>query len=214
MSDALYQGCSEEVYAASCRDKRGVHGHLHSCEGSCNYLGAWANHGHISGMAVSQSFTKEKAVSHTISTDSRFANCNLFFLQTFCAEFPPLKSWLAWWVARKSMTFCPFRAPALPAANIAEIGNAMLNIRNAGKNQYLVTALYRDCCTMLMQDQDVIRWKTQSGSVQHGRGPSVSAIRTKHRQNQLALGRKYGEALGNHLAVEMEVENRSYLACF
>ena len=64
--------------------------------------------------------------------------------QEYVAEFPPLQHWVAWWVARKNMTFDPFRSPKLPAANQAEIGNASLNIRTAGKNQYLVNSLERD----------------------------------------------------------------------
>ncbi len=108
-------------------------------------------------------------------------------------------------MARKSLTFDPFRSPALPDANLSEVGNSSLNIRHIGRNQYLVTSLYRDCVVMLMQDRDIRLFKHQEGKVQLGRGPSEAKMVQRSRKQQMNLAESYAESLENALSTEMEV---------
>ena len=103
------------------------------------------------------------------------------------------------------MTFNPFRHPSLPAANLSEVGNASLNVRTAGKNQFLVYTLNRDIAYFIVQNAFIRMFRSQQSKIKQGRGPSVAEVNRRQRNKQMALADAYGEQLSNLWAMVLEV---------
>ena len=94
----------------------------------------------------------EKMMKYT-TTVSKY-NISKGMLNEMAKMHPVLKPWIAWWHARRSHIFAPFRIDGLPTVNLSEMGNTSWK-RNVPGTMRLVTEAKKDVSTIMMQEKSL-----------------------------------------------------------
>ena len=158
----------------------------------------------ICGYADSFRVTVIRIRTLPIRVEQPFSNRSVS-LQLFVKELPSLRSWATWWIARRNMTFDPFRDCRAPKSNQAEAGNTTFRKSRVGKNMFLVQSVRRDILQMVNQDREIYMHTHQKGKIRLGRGPSRATLNERAKRMQMSMAEAFGAELNNTLAMGMEV---------